>query len=271
MTELATTPDTDLAAIESAEQAAAERKREQLANEPIKVPILAVVQGTTNNPPPDAEPGDFFNVVTGDIYGRSIEFLVSLYYRGRFYAIDTPDGRKSWSAGTDVTAPDFWPEEYAGRVFAEIPEAEETFAQLANSKEIEWGSGPPIQTTFNFTGLVVKPQLEGVPPFPVRVSLKSKSAKAGKKLIAALKPLRTFWDRTVYLSTERVQGKKGPYFIVNFDGFGEPPEPGFRGAAIELDQAANQVGVTAVGDEPDEDGSSGGSRPADGDGSGPDY
>jgi hypothetical protein len=46
-------------------------------------------------------------------------------------------------------------QEWVGQPFSEYPEAEEKFKAAVNAKEREWGNGPQISTTHNFTGYAI--------------------------------------------------------------------------------------------------------------------
>lgn len=243
------------AQIEELEAQAAGQKRDQLRDERVGVPILSVVQGTSKNPPEGAKNGDFYNALTGDVFGADIDLLVVTYHRGRFFVEKDANGKRTgrtFAAGTDPVVPQFWPDQFKGRVFAELPEAEERYAEMANDGQIEWGSGPPIQTTYNFTGFVVRPELEDAEPFPVRLPVKSTSAKAGKAIIRALAPLRNYWQRSVRLTTDRKTNAAGePFYAVEFEGFADAPSDYYRAAALELYAVANQVGIREVGGDAD--------------------
>lgn len=255
-TDLTTTPGSELTTeqIEQIEQQAAQEKREQLQDERVGVPILSIVQGTTKNPPEGSKPGDLVNALTGDNFGTDIDFLVVTYHRGRFYAETDEKGKRtgrSFAAGSDTVVPRFWPDKFAGKVFAELPEAEERYAEMANDGAIEWGSGPPIQTTYNFTGYILRPELENAEPFPVRFPLKATSAKAAKAIYRALAPLRNYWQRSVHVSTDREVGSEGPYYVAKFEGFGPAPSDAQRRSALELYALSQQVGVKELGEDPE--------------------
>lgn len=247
-------PGGEVANLNELEERLAAQKQEQLRDERIQIPRLDVVQGTTKRPPEGANPGDFFNTITGDVFGTSVLFLTAVYHRGRAYAETEDDGKggrrrtgKFFAAGPEATVPSFWPEQFRGKAFAELPEAEERYSEMANAEVIAWGSGPPIQTTYNFTGLVLAPELDGVQPMPMRLSLKSTSAGAARKLLSMLKPLRTYWARPVLMSTERRSFDSGPAFVVNTGEYGSPPEDNHRLAAVEIALAAERVGFVEAG------------------------
>lgn len=245
--ELETRQAAELAAIEELEAQASEESRASLADERIKVPILSIVTGTTKSPPDGSKPGDFFNSVTGAVYGTSIELLTAVYNRGRTYAPKGADGRRSgewYVAGPESIVPDSWPEEFRGRVFAELPEAEETFKRNVNDGVHPWAGGPPITTTYNFTGHVLTSQTGAEEPIPVRLSLSRTSAPAARTLITMLKAQRNLWAKAIKLSTQRKDGKEGPYYVVVTGSYGATPDLEQRRGALELHQAAQRVGLS---------------------------
>ncbi len=251
-TELETQQAAELAAVEALEAEAAASARSSLADERIRVPMIAPVQGTTKNPPKGSTGGDFVNTVTGTVYGPEIEMLIAVYNRGRTYAPKDPEtGKRTgewYVAGPEAIVPNDWPEEFRGRVFAELPEAEETFKRNANDRVHPWGSGPPITTTYNFTGYVVKSAAEDEEPIPVRLSLSRTSTRAARTLITMLKAQRSFWAKAIQLSTKREESVDGPYYVVQVGSYGAEPTLAQRKAAAELHLAAEQLGLAEVGD-----------------------
>lgn len=253
-TEIATMGGMTAEQLEAYEAAASARKRETLQGERIQVPRLDVVQGTTRKPPEGAEPGDMFNTITGDVFGSEVLFLVGAYHRGRAYAEKDDKGKRTgrfFAAGPEAVVPSFWPAQFRGKAFAELPEAEERFREIINNEaeaaaeegrdpKLVWGSGPPIQTTYNFVGVVVDPVPEDAEPFPVRISMKATSAGQARKLLSMLKPLHTYWQRTVHLSTERRTFDEGPAFVWQVGEYGPSPTPEQRALAIQIDQASEQ-------------------------------
>lgn len=240
-----------LAELEDMERQAAEASRSALADERIQVPLLAKVQGTSKNPPKEAKLGDFVNTVTGAVYGNDIEFLIAVYNRGRFMVELDEDGERTgrtFVAGNDSVVPGNWPEQYRGRVFADLPEAEETFKQNVNDGVHQWGHGPLINTTYNFTGVVTRSAVTDEEPIPVRLSMMRSDVPAARTIITMLKSQRTMWARAIHLTTERVQGNEGAYFATKVEDFGDEPTLVQRRQAAELALAADQVGLREVGD-----------------------
>jgi hypothetical protein len=246
--ELTTTESAELAALEQQEAELAQAAKAQFENVGIQVPRIDVRQGSTKEPPDDADLGDFFNTVTGVVYGKEIDFLVSAFHKGRFLGGQrSPDG-KSYGAGPEAIVPAHWPAQYAGRVFAELPEAQETYSRLVDEGEFAWDKGPAIQDTYVFTGFVIQADGEEVEPFPVNLSLKSTSTKTAKKVITLVRALRNTWLKSVNLTTEREKNAKGePYFVVTSGGYGVEPTVYQRKGAAELFLASRTVPLVEVG------------------------
>lgn len=260
-TDLTTTDAAELAQIEEGLAGAS-----NLASFGATVPRIDVVQGTTKQPPADAKLGDLYNTVTGAVFGTSVEFLVAEAHKGRFLGGKrSPDG-KTYAAGDTPVVPEHWPEQYRGRVFAELPEAQERYSAAANAGEIQWGQGPPIQDSFNFTGFVIKAAQGEIELFPVRLSLKSTSSKAARKAGTLLRGQKTLWTKALIFRTEReTNSENEPYYVVHCDGYGDEPTFDQRKQAIEAALFAQQIGfldsetiarATDAGDEPAAEGES---------------
>jgi hypothetical protein len=126
------------------EAALAAAFKDELASEKVSIPLLKIVQGTTKEPPEGANLGDFFNPLTGEVFGPEVEFVVAGRNKGRFY-IDSDDNDRPYVGQGDVcTWADAADGRWEGLRFDEIPEAEEQYRARANAGDIEWGSGPPI-------------------------------------------------------------------------------------------------------------------------------
>ncbi len=247
--------NTDLTNFDDVEKRLAQRQQEQLAGERLRPPFLQVLQATAEKKPAGVEDGEFYNTLTGFGYGTEIEFLIGYAERGRFYSVK-PKGekRRGFSATqADVTVPSHWPENLRGKVFAELPEAEERYSEMANAGQIEWGSGPPISTTYVFVGIVTQHKGGDIAPTPVKLSLMRTSAPAGRTMLGLARSLRTPWAHAIKLSTERKQFADGPAFFVNYDGLAEPPEDDLRTAAVQIALQAEQGALdtdTTGGDAP---------------------
>lgn len=193
-------PDDVAAAIAAAQQA-------EYGDEPLQTPILKIGQGLTKEVENgDASVGEFINTLTGEGVGDAVEFVVGYYNRGRFASGprgSAVDGRAFTAYGS--TIPPSWEplvgEEWVGVPFSEYPEAEEEYKRRVNDKEIEWGHGPLVSTTHNYTGLLVNEDGE---PEPVRLSLKRIDMPAHRKLNTLLRAVlrnKPTWDKVVKLTT----------------------------------------------------------------------
>jgi hypothetical protein len=191
----------------------------------------------------NAESGHFYNTVTGEDYGDSIEFVIVGYAKGRFlvYGRDT-DEERTYVASGDV-APDSWPEEYAGQAFVDIPDAEEQWRARANDRNDshEWGSGPPIVTTHNFVGFVTSE-----PSMPARVSISRTSAPAAKKILTALRfSGRAPWASTFNLAIDSREKRNKPYFVITAQQ-GQQTTPDQVESAQALASSIQEAGAFAL-------------------------
>ena len=168
------------------------------------VPVLKVCQSLTAEVVEgDAKAGDFINSLTQENFGSEVQLVVSAYQKGRFYS-DKDTGRAYAAQGP--IAPDSWPEEFAGKPFTEIDEAEERFRELVNADKIEWGTGPSISTTHNFIGMVVGSEV------PVRLSLMRTNNGAARKLKTMLRFAPAPWDNVFILKTEAQRSSRNEPF-----------------------------------------------------------
>ncbi len=229
---------------------------EEFDDTSFQTPILKVCQALTAEVKAgDAEAGDFYNTLTEESYGTSIEFIVAHPQRGRsashkdgryFVAISQPLIPESWS---DIVG-----EEFVGTPFDEHPDAEEQYKKRVNAGEIEWGKGPLISTTYNYTGLVLPPGIEGddedPEPFPVRISFLRSTKSAHDKLQTLKKSLlrnKAWWDLSFQFSTtEKTFGRNTAYVVAVKKGRQTTPEE--KDMAVQLALAAN-AGRVATNDE----------------------
>lgn len=216
----------------------------------LELPVIKITQQLSRAvTDKEVESGRFYNAVTGEDYGDEIDFVVCGYERGRFYVADrgTPN-EKNYVARGEV-APDTWPEEYAGKRFEDIPDAEEQWKARSNSGEIEWGHGPPIVTTHNYVGFVASE-----PGVPARLGLSRTSAPAARKINTLLKfGGRAPWASSIKLKlTLRGQGNKPYYAAQAFQG--EQSSPEIVEAAKALATAVQQAGAFALDGSEVEDG-----------------
>lgn len=270
--ELATTDDAQaLAELEQQEAALAAAGKADLASFATTTPRIDVRQGTSKNAPDAANLGDFFNGVTGAVFGKSIEFLVAEAHKGRFLSDKrSPDG-KTYGAGNTPVVPDHWPEQYRGKVFAELPEAQETYSRLVNEGQIQWEKGPAIVDSFNFTGFVTAAGDYEVEPFPVRLSIKATNKHARQSASKAgtlLRGLPALWSKALRFESQRFTNQNDePFYVAVCVGYGETPDLAYRRKAIEAALFAQQVGFvdpeTVKHETPGEGGT--GDQPIEGD------
>jgi hypothetical protein len=253
-TELETQSEAQLEQLRDAEKQLADAKAEAMKDEPIQLPRLGLIGGLTKGKRTlkkadgtQAEDGLFYNNVTGEVFGESVEFLVVEYYRGRFYS----DKILGSFRATGPVVPDHWPEKFRGKAFVDLPESEEGFNRLIDSGELkEWGHGPPISTTYNFVGFVLDPA--PVTDFPMELSLMRANVPAARALRRLLTPMRNYHDRPVQLSTSTkdAPGKTGgEYHVVEAGRFGEPTSPENRARAVDLWLKLQKAGFSSVGPE----------------------
>jgi hypothetical protein len=184
------------------------------------------------------EEGEWVNSVTGESYGEEFDFIVAALYNGRFYS--DKDGRAFVATGD--TAPSNWPEEYAGKKFADIPDAEEQWKAAVNAEKKEWGSGPPISNTHNFIGYI-----NGETAMPVRLSLQRSSVPAADKMKTVIALARAPWDKVFTLKA--VQASSGRYTYFKADSrVAGVPEPELRQKAVDLAVAYRDNNVELTGD-----------------------
>jgi hypothetical protein len=228
--------DEDLAALRAAQD-------NEIDADLIQTPILKIGQPLTREVQNDlAEPGDFIDSLTGDSLGSKIEFIVADYKKGRF-ATDNESGLTRVAFGKVV--PESWAElsfigeENVGVPFPELDDAEERYKARANAGEIEWGKGPRVSTTHNFTGLVVVDGLEDDDDAelrPVRLSLQRTNMPAVRKILTfyQAKLRRTaWWDQAFDLATEKKTFNKGSAYLL-VPRLGRVTLPHERQAAAEL-------------------------------------
>jgi hypothetical protein len=269
-TDLTTTESAELEAIEAQERELAQQSKASLSSFASVTPRLDVRQGTSKNAPDEAQLGDFFNAVTGVVYGKKIEFLVAVAHKGRFLSDKrSPDGR-SYGAGDVAIVPDHWPEQYRGKVFADLPEAQETYSRLANEGTIEWDRGPAIVDTFNFIGFVTAAEGRELEPFAVLLSIKATNKQARASAAKAGTLLRgqpNLWTKALQFESLREVNKSGePYYVASVVGYGAEPTVQQRKGAVEAYLVSQQIGFVdpetvpretpgegGVGDTPAED------------------
>lgn len=143
--------------------------------------------------------------------------------------------------------------EWVGQPFSEYPEAEEKFKAAVNAKEREWGTGPLVSTTHNFTGHAIIPALDPEDEeslIPVRLSLKRTDVPAAKKFISLKRMLRlrAFWDITFDLTTAPKQSGRHESFVVQVKN-GRPTTDEEKLIAMQLASDVAAQRVQAAGDD----------------------
>lgn len=212
--ELVAQSDAALASI-AAQQAA------EYGEETLSTPILKVGQPLTKEVvDEDAEAGEFINTLSNEAVGDKVELIIAYYNRGRFasdreteraFVAFTPDIPENWE---DLVGKDF-----VGTPFDEYPEAEEIYKDRVNKKEIDWGHGPLVSTTHNYTAFLLVENEAGETEYqPVRLSLKRTDVPAARKINTLHRAAvggKAPWDVVLSLSTELKQFGKNRAFIIN--------------------------------------------------------
>lgn len=200
-------------------------QEDDLGDVQFQTPILKVCQALTKEVKEgDAEAGEFLNTLTGESYGTAVDFIVAYFQRGRA-ASDKKSGRYYIAIAQD-TIPESWKdlvgEEFVGTPFDEYPDAEEQYKRRVNAGEIEWGKGPLVSTTYNYTGLVIPSALEGededAEPMPVRISFLRTTKPAHDKLMTLKRAMlrnKPFWNAVFTLSTASKAFGRNDSFVVN--------------------------------------------------------
>lgn len=219
-TEVATRdPNTELAVADEIAAQVAAAQAEEYDDEALQTPILKIGQALTREVQDgNAVAGEFINTLTGEGLGDAVEFIVAYYNKGRFASDST--GRAFVSF--DKTIPAHWEplvgEEFVGTPFAEYPEAEEQFKAAVNAKTREWGNGPAVSTTHNYTGLVIVDGEDGPELQPARLSLKRIDVPAHRKLQTLLRAVlrgKATWDAVFHLSTQKREFGKNAAYTIN--------------------------------------------------------
>lgn len=157
---------------------------------------------------------------------------MSFFQKGR--ALSSRDGRYFVSIGSDVI-PASWAdhpligEEFVGTPFSEHPDAEETYKDRINAGEDvgygagEWGKGPAISTTYNYTGLAIPSEIDGAAPAadaeptPVRISFLRSTKKAHDKLVTLKRSTmrgKSWWDKVFEFETsEKTFGRNTSHIV----------------------------------------------------------
>lgn len=247
-TDLEATQGTELSPAE--EQALAAELIGGIDQQDLILPVVKLTQPLTREvTDKKVEAGRFFNSLSGADYGDELDLIVAYYFKGRFYAPDDDspdaDGDRVFVASGDVV-PANWPERWAGKHFADLAESLEGHQARANDPDdqTEWGSGPLIETTHNFIGFIPED-----PGSPVRLSLKSTSTPAARKVLSICRYAGTFWGHQFHLTVAgRENKKKQPYFIVEAVQ-GEQTTAEQRQTAAQLGRTAKDADIQLTGSE----------------------
>jgi hypothetical protein len=216
-------PSNEVAVREDAAEAILAQQQGEFTPGDVNVPIMKVGQALTREVEEgSADAGEFINSLTGEGIGKNVGFIIAYYAKGRAGS-EGPGERYYTSNDPDIIPAhwaDFVGEAFVGTRFDEYPDAEETFKERVNAKEIEWGKGPKISTTHNYTGLVLvsptEDEDEDPEPMPVRLSLKRtdmSAVRAINDLFRYKMRNQPFWARVFDLSTVKKTGK-GTYYNV---------------------------------------------------------
>lgn len=229
------------------EAALAARVKGQVDRSKLQLPAIKVVNGLSKEAGEGVPQGTLVNSLTGEQYGESVQLIISDFYYGRFYA--PKGGGKAYTARGEI-APDNWPEEYAGKRFVELDEAEEQWKAAVNANEHPWGSGPPIQTTINFVVTLAEN-----PGYPLRLSMKSSDTPTANKILQMIDMAPTPW---AYVFTVSSEGRPTPNGSGTYYGFkaeqGGTATDEQRQAAVKIAQAFQQAvdggeDIEEVGDD----------------------
>lgn len=235
-------PSTELEAISAEEQALIEANQSEVDASEFIVPILKLAQPLTDEVTSgDAKPGDFVLGLTGEAFSPPIEFIVAGKGKGRFKP--GRNGTRTLVAYDTAIVP--WQDDpHFGQPFSEHPDAEEQYRARVDAKEIEWGHGPPIQTTYNYTGHIVGSEV------PVRMSLRRTSAPAARKWNTLLDAVLRgrYWDQVFEVGSEQTKNDQGAFYVVTVTPKRKTDAEEKR-QAIELATALRNQAVKTVGDE----------------------
>lgn len=243
-TDLTTTPDA--AELEKQDQALAEKALANIDKSDLSLPMVVLAQQQTVEVTDGTiESGKWLNKVTGEDLGDEIDFVVGYYYKGRFYSPDDED--RTYNAQGPV-APANWPDQFAGKNFADIPEAEEQHKRRANDPEddFQFGGGPEIETTHNFIGFLTE-----YPGVAVRISLKSTSTPAAEKVNNIATFAGSYWANAFTLGIAKRTNKRDQPFFVATVKKGEQTTDDQRAYAREISFRAGEAQYSLAGEEKD--------------------
>lgn len=225
-------------------------EEEDLSQEGIQTPILKICQPLTKEVvAEEAEPGQFLNTLDGTVFDGQpgIEFIVAHFQRGRFYS-DKKTNKAYVAYGE--TIPESWEDavgaQFVGTRFDQHPDAEEQYKAAVNNKEREWGSGPPIATSYVYTGLVVTEQ----GAMPVRMSLMRTQTDGHRKITTLKKGLfrnAPYFTKVFRFKTEKKVFTKGPTWLL-MPSIERDATPEEQKQGLEVAQAARAGQVREAGE-----------------------
>lgn len=235
---------TEVTALSPEEEALVQANQSEVDTEDFIVPILKLAQPLTNEVSDGlASPGDFILSLTGEAFTAPLEFIVAGKSKGRFKP--GKKGERTLVANDTTTVP--WKDDpFYGQPFSEHPDAEEAFKAAVNDGKREWGSGPPIQTTANYTGLVVGSDV------PVRFSIRltNKHARNVQKkwntLLDAVLRGR-YWDQVFELGSAQESNASGDRYFVPTVKLLRKTTPEERQRAVELATVLRSQNIREVG------------------------
>jgi multidrug efflux pump subunit AcrA (membrane-fusion protein) len=232
------------AALAAEEEALVAANQSEVDASEFTVPVLKLAQPLTDEVTSgDAKAGQFVLGLTGEAFDGPFEFVVAGKGKGRFRP--GRGGERTLVAYDTNTVP--WKDDpFFGQPFSEHPDAEEQFKARVDAGDQEWGHGPPIQTTFNYTGYIVGSEV------PVRISLRRTSAPAARKwnmLLDAVLRGR-YWDKVFNVSSELAKNEKGTYYVATVN-LGRAASSDEKTAAIGLATALRNQRVVTVGESDD--------------------
>lgn len=232
--------------ISAEEQALIAANQQEVDQTEFVIPILKLAQPLTDEVTAGkARPGEYVLPLTGESFPGPIEVIISSKGKGRFKP--GTKGARTLVAYDTATVPDTWGDDpFVGQPFSEHPDAEEQYKARVDAKEQEWGSGPPIQTTFNFTGYIVGSDV------PVRLSLRRTSAPAARKWNTLLDAVLNgrYWDKVFVLDAEQKKNDQGAFYVATVE-LGRATSVEEKQRAIKLATAVRKQAVRTVGDEAD--------------------
>lgn len=210
MTETAVAEREGTELVQANDEAAAAAFGDAVDDRDLQLPLIQITQQMSRSVTDGkVSSGHFFNNVSGKDYGNELEFIPAVYQKGRFYVHNRDKDDEQTFVANGPVAPSTWPEQYAGRAFADIEDAEEQWRERVDAGEIEWGKGPPIVTTHNFVGLAV-----GDLDAPARISFSRTSAPAAKKIMSVVRWSRKPPYNSVFkLTLDERSVRNKPFFV----------------------------------------------------------